>query len=272
MRIVLAVIAILIVSFLAAQSEAGLLEDLRSGKSKIKAVSKGNVIHTVENFRLHKKNQSNRDFKAIAVVKRGFGAWGVWNQRTATGAVLSAVSECENKWERTCEIYSVGSEIVADFSPQELANAIEAYHTGHKITKSENRLAYIYCRDSNGSAHVVHGTLSCEQGANISLQEYRRLKSAERKLRMSGQKTTVVSEVEKLDNLLGASMNYLKYYGAVIELDNHIGWILELLDAPFGFSEPLVRLRLNYNSNSKDQLLSYNCRNISDNLFFIKFV
>ena len=68
------------------------------------------------------------EFKAFAVDPSS-GGWGrSWGYSTSERAIDQALQECSKRNEE-CEIYAIGKIVVADMSPEEIEDAIEAY--GH---------------------------------------------------------------------------------------------------------------------------------------------
>ena len=66
MRILISVLAMLVVGLFAAQAKADLVDDLRSGRSDIKAAP-SSVQMLSGHYRGHKKLQYYRGYKAMAV-------------------------------------------------------------------------------------------------------------------------------------------------------------------------------------------------------------
>ena len=126
------------------EADAGLVEDLRSGKSDVRAATVRNDIGVIQFWRT---TRSQADFKAIAKSRNWMGrvlgrygdVFGVMGQSSAEAAVMAGLSKCESKSSAKCEVYSVGDQVVAGFSKQELAAAIVAYGQGGKKTVTAGR-------------------------------------------------------------------------------------------------------------------------------------
>ncbi len=154
MRYILALI--IAVPFLAVSLEAnaGLVEDLRSGKSNVKTVSQvGAVSGLAQAWR---KLKSYSDYKAIAyhgpynpLLQTFYGA------SSAEEAIEGALEYCEESSNGRCFVYSVGAAVVTGYSQKKLADVIEAYNlkvsgskTASKSTPASGKT--VYCRRTNG--------------------------------------------------------------------------------------------------------------------------
>jgi hypothetical protein len=108
MRILISVLAMLVVGLFATQAKADLVDDLRSGRSDIKAAP-GLVKPRIAYYRHHKELQSFRGYKAMAV--RWRAPWGssvTYGRNSQEAAVRAAVSKCESAYGEKCAVFSVG--------------------------------------------------------------------------------------------------------------------------------------------------------------------
>jgi hypothetical protein len=176
MRILLALIIALPLLAMSLEAEAGLVEDLRSGKSDVKTVSQvGSVMGLAQAWR---KLKSYSDYKAIAY----HGPWNPFLQTfygaySAEQAVESALKMCEEKTNGRCRVYSVGAVVVTGDSQEELADVIEAYQlevSGNTATKPKN-VDFKYCRTDDG--RILFTVMSCASNTEITKAEYDRLKN-----------------------------------------------------------------------------------------------
>ncbi|MBI07725.1 MAG: hypothetical protein CMM54_12155, partial [Rhodospirillaceae bacterium] len=175
MRYILSLIVAVILIAPSLEASAGLVEDLRSGKSKVRAsTTQGNWVGILRHWRQMK---SAPDFKAIASVQNY--SYAAWSHNSAEAAVEEALRYCkEQGGGRTrCKVYSVGNNIVETYTQKELADAIEAYQlevSGSTATSSR-RSEYVKCKHSNGDVFTSWG--SCGVGKQITKAEYDRLKN-----------------------------------------------------------------------------------------------
>ena len=205
MRILIAVLAMLVVVFLATQAKADLVADLRSGRSDIKAAP--NSIRQVRGFdQIYEKSLSYP--KYVAMVAQWYGRYGNWTTYGADSAemaIKTALRRCEDRWGGTCRVYSVGKKIVIGFSQKKLAAAIEAYDRGNKKTVTEKREAEgagiersndRYCKNNYGKVHkAFNGDCPLHYPTPITKAEYDRLKN---KKTVTAHKSTESSKYRKL--------------------------------------------------------------------------
>jgi hypothetical protein len=178
----------------AVRASYNLVEDLRSGKSKITAISAGEASRVSGYHRSNRILKTKPDHKAMAMQGRHpYGMVSVFGHPSAAAAVEAAVSSCQKDWGGTCKIYQIDSEIVQGYSQQELANIIdeidpeisdeieknnlefseEKSETSEAKTESPAKPKRSYCKRLDGSVYAVD--FSCKKGRQISKSEYERL-------------------------------------------------------------------------------------------------
>ena len=163
-----AIFGIIAATFLfAPQVEAGLVEDLRSGKSDVRAAFDPSSWGASYFLKYMRNAKSEPDFKA-------FVTWNSWidywqGARSAEEAIESMLQHCKTK-NRKCRVYAVGHTMVAGYSQKKLADAIEAYNfeiLGRKSAAPANPRR-VYCKRGDGSAYA--GYRSC--GGNVEITKW----------------------------------------------------------------------------------------------------
>ena len=126
-NLIIAISIAVFAAFLATKAEAGLIEDLRSGKSDVKASSTSAYYLGI--VRYWKQQKSAPDFKAIVTARSN--SYALHGAGSAEQAVEAAIRYCkEQGGGRTrCEVYAAGDAVVEGYSQDELADAIEAYNS-----------------------------------------------------------------------------------------------------------------------------------------------
>ena len=93
MRTLISVLAMLVVGLLATQAKADLVDDLRSGRSDIKAAP-SKVFEVRHLTRLHEELQSKSNYRAMAAQWYSpYGSWSVYGAHSAEAAVRDAVRQ-----------------------------------------------------------------------------------------------------------------------------------------------------------------------------------
>ena len=179
MRYILALIIALPLLAMSLEAEAGLVEDLRSGKSDIRASSNaGNWTGIIQYW---KKAKSWPDFKAIVTARSYFYSWE--QAGSAEQAVEGAVRHCKEQGggRTSCQVYAVGDAVVEGYSQAELADAIEAYQlevSGSKTTSKSTPADGNYCKTGVGKVYGPVGWFCGDFGdTKITKAEYDRLKN-----------------------------------------------------------------------------------------------
>ena len=228
-RTAIAVLTVLASGMLAAQAEAGLVEDLRRGNSDIEAVWSGRSSASGWALQNYKSFLTKRDHKAMAMHDHA-GFWLAWEYPSAAAAVKVAISGCENEWGGTCKVYAVGSEIVQGFSQRELANAIAALDPSYD-DETEGKSNFVYCRKNDGSAIVGDAKIGCGNHVKISKAEYFRLKR-EQKSKVAASKAETDINVET--DTVEASLIRLKRLldRGLVSAEEAKIWRRELLGLP----------------------------------------
>ena len=170
MRYILALIIAVPLLAVSLEADAGLVEDLRSGKSNVRASSTQGSHSGIIKFWREMKSQP--DFKAIASA-RGW-SYGVMGRYTAEAAVEGALQHCKESGGGVtrCEVYAVGDNIVEGRSQTELADAIEAY----QLEVSGSRSTYCKRRDGTVYSYGWKDKTACGGEEEITKAEYDRLK------------------------------------------------------------------------------------------------
>ena len=163
--------------FLAPQADAGLVEDLRSGKSNVRAVSQvGPVMGLLKSVNDMRPKQ---DFKAIAYsgmyTRTTQGVYGAYS---AEQAIETALEMCEKAVGNSCFIYAVGDQVVTGYTQKELADEIEAYDPRYRKSAAsanpDTLSGRSYCMRADGSVYITWG--KCVETTAITKAEYARLK------------------------------------------------------------------------------------------------
>ncbi len=165
MRYIIAlIIALPLLMAASLEAEAGLVEDLRSGKSDVRAATtQGSYGGIVSYWR---KMISQPNFKAIVSARSN--GYAVVGRHSAEAAVEGAIKKCQESGGGVtrCEVYTVGDTIVQGHSQTELADAIEAYQlklplgrrpaSAFKMgyCKTKDNYAYKWNSDSCAASHV----------------------------------------------------------------------------------------------------------------------
>ena len=127
MRYILALIIAVPLLAVSLEADAGLVEDLRSGKSDVKTVP-GSVNRIVGPAKAFRTLKSKPDFKAMVVANTsGYGSYYNWSASSAEDAIHRAMAYCQSE-SFGCGVYAVGDQVVMGDSQAELADAIEAYN------------------------------------------------------------------------------------------------------------------------------------------------
>jgi hypothetical protein len=189
--------------FLAPHSEAGLVEDLRSGKSDIKAVSQvGAVIGLVSAW---KQAKSFPDFKAIAYSNpyQPF-TQSVYGAYSAEAAIKEALEHCQKASGSVCFVYAVGDAVVSGYTQNKLADVIEAYdpkssrnNTSAAAPNSDTLSGRSYCKRPDGSVYINWG--KCVETEAITKAEYGRLEKMEAAAPENSTKSTGIKYCRRED-------------------------------------------------------------------------
>jgi len=198
MRILLAlIIALPLLMAASLEADAGLVEDLRSGKSNVRTSSAGNYPGIIKFLR---EVKSKPDFKAIASARTH--VYGSIGNSSAEAAVEGALTFCKESGggTTTCKIYAVGDNIVQGHSQAELADVIEAYQlevSGSKTTSKSTPADGNYCKTGVGNVYGPVGWFCGDFGdTKITKAEYDRLKN---------KKTDTVNDASTKDKASGSS-------------------------------------------------------------------
>jgi hypothetical protein len=187
---------------LIAKAEAGLVEDLRSGKSNIKASSNSGAYIGVIKF--WQQQKSAPDFKAIVTARSNFYGW--HGDRSVELAVEKAIRYCKEQGggRTTCQVYAVGDAVVEGYTQNELANAIEAYNLRISGPNSATSTVprRVYCRNKDGSAFASWS--SCNSGTQITVHEFRLIKAekSDTDNRTESNSVSIEAKLKKLKQLL----------------------------------------------------------------------
>ena len=224
MRYILALIIAVPLLAVSLEADAGLVEDLRSGKSDVRASSTQGSRSGI--IRFWRQMKSQPDFKAIASAQSW--SYGVMGRYSAEAAVEGALTNCKESGGGVtrCEVYAVGDSIVQGRSQAELADAIEAYQlevSGTTATKPVNeffkgneRLEEILKGDGNfckTGVGKIYGPVARRCGdfgdTKITKAEYDRLKDKKTDTASTTEPETASSgddpleaKLEKLQKLL----------------------------------------------------------------------
>lgn len=161
------------------EADAGLVEDLRSGKSDVKTAQSSTAIAA---FRVVREQKSAPDYKAVVITRNIYGKiWSWQRDASAVKAIENALKHCKEKENQSCDVFAVGDTIVQGHSQAELADAIEAYQlevSGSKAASKSTTSAgkTVYC--INNSTDYIYQFFSnkCPIGEDeITKSEYHRL-------------------------------------------------------------------------------------------------
>ena len=220
-------------------AEAGLVEDLRSGESKIRAVGWLSSWHR-QTWTPQLKNEFKQlpDYKVIVMYPRNQpkGGYYWWGANSAVQAVIGVFNFCKTR-RLKCGIYALGDQVVEGHSQEKLADAIEAYQLEvsgiggtlyckrddgsvyqtslgpngctKQITKAEYENLYdkiVHCKRNNGT---VYSSRTCAGARKITKAEYDRLKNQKKDAASKPEPETASSsddpleaKLEKLQRLL----------------------------------------------------------------------
>ena len=159
---------------LIAIADAGLVKDLRKGRSDIEAVSSGRASASgwaLQSYKTFKTKPIHR-----AMVMKGNSSYFSWGYASAVAAVEAAILNCEKEYGGTCKVYAVDSNVVQGLSQRELAVAIEAPSASKKTTRDNS---FIYCKKADEAPYRRSYILSCGQDKQITIWEYKRLQNKE---------------------------------------------------------------------------------------------
>ena len=187
MRYILALIIAVPLLAVSLEADAGLVEDLRSGKSNVRAEIELSPWGK-EMYRKYMHGlKSNPDYKAFVTYRGGDWIQGWSGSASAEQAIKESLKYCKEKRPTgaQCRVYAVGHTVVAGYSQKKLADAIEAYQlevsgskTTTKSTTSSERT--FYCINPNGSFYTNRSydfTGVCGPDKEITKAEYERLKN-----------------------------------------------------------------------------------------------
>lgn len=166
-------------------ANAGLVEDLRSGRADIETLSNGQASRITGISRNYKVIKTKPEHKAMAVqAVFPYGVRSAWGHRSAAAAVQAAMSLCEKTWGGGCQLYSVNSQVVQGYTQRKLANVIAKFDGFNKNTNdtAHNSIAsssVVYCRREDGSVYRRRPGLACQTGREITKAEYNRLREFE---------------------------------------------------------------------------------------------
>ena len=168
------ILAVPLLMALIAIADAGLVEDLRKGRSDIEAVSSGRASASgwaLQSYKTFKTKPIHR-----AMVMKGNSSYFSWGYASAVAAVEAAILNCEKEYGGTCKVYAVDSNVVQGLSQRELAVAIEAPSASKKTTRDNS---FIYCKKADEAPYRRSYILSCGQDKQITIWEYKRLQNKE---------------------------------------------------------------------------------------------
>jgi len=176
MRYILALIIAVPLLAVSLEADAGLVEDLRSGKSNVRAEIELSPWGK-EMYRKYMHGlKSNPDYKAFVTYRGGDWIQGWSGSASAEQAIKESLKYCKEKRPTgaQCRVYAVGHTVVAGYSQAELADAIEAYQlevSGSKSTKPRD----VHCKREDGSIYSAYR--SCGQNIETTKSEYDLLQS-----------------------------------------------------------------------------------------------
>ncbi len=160
--------------FFAPPANAGLVEDLRSGKSNVRAVSHVGLVYGLLNALKELKRYP--DFKAMAYSgPYTTTSQAVYGAYSAQQAIETALEMCTKEAGSTCFVYAVGDQIVTGYTQEELADEIAAYDPA--ISGKTYSTSSIFCKRQDGSVYRHTEGYSCNNNEKISEAEYARLKN-----------------------------------------------------------------------------------------------
>ena len=174
MRYILALIIAVPLLAVSLEADAGLVEDLRNGKSNVRASS--HQSSSIDAYRLQRLQKSAPDYKAI--ITSGGWVYRFSGHSSAEQAVEGGLSYCKEHSRQDCRVFAVGDNIVQNDTQEELADAIEAYQlevSGSKSTSSAGKT--VYCKSKDGSVYTWDSYLGglCGELTEITKAEYDRL-------------------------------------------------------------------------------------------------
>jgi len=177
MRYILALIMSVPFLAMSLEADAGLVEDLRSGKSDVRAEIEPSSWDANYFRRYMHEAKSEPDYKAFVTYKNWIQYW--QGAYSAEQAIEDMLQYCKKK-NRQCRVYAVGHTVVAGYSQKKLADAIESYQlevsgskTTTKSTTSSERT--FYCINPNGSFYTNRSydfTGVCGPDKEITKTEY----------------------------------------------------------------------------------------------------
>jgi len=181
MRYILALIIAVPLLAVSLEADAGLVEDLRNGKSNVRASS--HQSSSIDAYRLQRLQKSAPDYKAI--ITSGGWVYRFSGHSSAEQAVEGGLSYCKEHSRQDCRVFAVGDNIVQNNTQEELADAIEAYQlevSGSKSTSSAGKT--VYCKTEDGLAYKLFSDVSaggsCDAAGvhtKITKAEYDRLRN-----------------------------------------------------------------------------------------------